>query len=62
MVDTDREATKVPSLLNRNIKIRKGEPIALSESTEGEDLITTQVIEHGGLFEFNVARLQRRFF
>jgi 3-isopropylmalate/(R)-2-methylmalate dehydratase large subunit len=39
-------------------KIRKGEEIALSEFTAGEDEITRQIIEHGGLFPFNVARLQ----
>ncbi len=43
-------------------KVRGGEPIALSEFTEGEDLITKQVIECGGLFEFNVARLQKKVF
>ena len=43
-------------------KIRRAEPMALSEFTEGEDLITKQVIEHGGLFEFNVARLQKKVF
>jgi 3-isopropylmalate/(R)-2-methylmalate dehydratase large subunit len=43
-------------------KIRKGESIALSEFTESEDLITKQVIELGGLFEFNVARLQKKVF
>jgi len=62
LVATAREQTTVPSLLNLNIKIRKGEPIALSEFTEGEDLITKQVIEHGGLFEFNVAPLQKKVF
>jgi 3-isopropylmalate/(R)-2-methylmalate dehydratase large subunit len=41
-------------------KIRRGESIALSEFTEGEDTITKQVIEYGGLFEFNVARLQKK--
>lgn len=39
-------------------KIRAGEEIPLSEFTEGEDEITRQIIEHGGLFSFNVARLQ----
>ncbi len=39
-------------------RIRAGETIALSEFTEGKDEITRQIIEHGGLFEFNVARLQ----
>ena len=39
-------------------KIRSGEEIALSEFTCGEDEITRQVIEYGGLFPFNVARLQ----
>jgi 3-benzylmalate isomerase len=41
-------------------KIRKGEEIPLSEFTRGEDEITRQIIEHGGLFAFNVARLQGR--
>jgi len=39
-------------------RIRAGEEIALSEFLEGKDLITRQIIEYGGLFEFNVARLQ----
>jgi 3-isopropylmalate/(R)-2-methylmalate dehydratase large subunit len=39
-------------------RIRAGEDIALSEFTKGEDEITRQVIEYGGLFPFNVARLQ----
>jgi 3-isopropylmalate/(R)-2-methylmalate dehydratase large subunit len=39
-------------------KIRAGEDIPLSEFTKGEDEITKQVIEYGGLFPFNVARLQ----
>ena len=39
-------------------KIRAGEEIPLSEFTQGEDEITRQIIEHGGLFNFNVARLQ----
>src|SRR6476660_902864 len=39
-------------------KIRAGEEILLSEFTQGEDEITRQIIEHGGLFNFNVARLQ----
>jgi len=43
------------SLIDR---IRKGEEMPLSIFTEGEDEITRQVIEHGGLFPFNVARLQ----
>jgi len=43
------------SLIDR---IRGGEEIALSEFTAGEDEITRQVIEHGGLFPFNVARMQ----
>src|SRR6202040_1044891 len=43
------------SLIDR---IRAGEEIALSEFTSGEDEITRQVIEYGGLFPFNVARLQ----
>ena len=40
-------------------KVRSGEEIPLSEFTGGEDEITRQVIEYGGLFPFNVARLQK---
>jgi 3-isopropylmalate/(R)-2-methylmalate dehydratase large subunit len=47
------------SLIDR---IRGGEEIALSEFTAGEDEITRQVIEYGGLFPFNVARMQRKVF
>jgi len=47
------------SLIDR---IRAGEEIALSEFTAGEDEITKQVIEYGGLFPFNVARMQGRVF
>src|SRR3954468_20184627 len=43
-------------------KIRNGEEIPLSKFTEGEDEITRQVIEYGGLFPFNVARLQKKVF
>jgi 3-isopropylmalate/(R)-2-methylmalate dehydratase large subunit len=43
-------------------KIRAGEEIPLSEFTAGEDEITRQVIEYGGLFPFNVARMQKRVF
>jgi len=39
-------------------KIRRGEEILLSEFTRGEDDITRQIIEYGGLFPYNVARLQ----
>lgn len=39
-------------------RIRAGEEIALEEFTRGADEITRQIIEYGGLFEFNVARLQ----
>jgi len=39
-------------------KIRRGEEIPLEVFTRGEDEITRQVIEYGGLFPFNVARLQ----
>ena len=41
-------------------KIRSGEEIPLREFTAGEDEITRQVIEYGGLFPFNVARLQKK--
>ncbi|MGC1976299.1 MAG: aconitase family protein [Candidatus Sulfotelmatobacter sp.] len=47
------------SLIDR---IRGGEEIALSEFTAGEDEITRQVIEYGGLFPFNVARMQEKVF
>ena len=43
-------------------KIRAGEEIPLSEFTAGEDDITRQVIECGGLFPFNVARMQKKVF
>jgi 3-isopropylmalate/(R)-2-methylmalate dehydratase large subunit len=43
-------------------KVRGGQQISLSEFTRGEDDITRQVIEHGGLFPFNVARMQRKVF
>ncbi|MDH3271090.1 MAG: aconitase family protein [Gemmatimonadota bacterium] len=39
-------------------RIERGDEIQLSEFTEGKDEITRQIIEYGGLFEFNVARLQ----
>jgi 3-isopropylmalate/(R)-2-methylmalate dehydratase large subunit len=47
------------SLIDR---IRGGEDIPLSEFTAGEDEITRQVIEYGGLFPFNVARMQKKVF
>jgi len=43
-------------------KIRAGDEIALAEFTVGEDDITKQVIEYGGLFPFNVARMQKKVF
>ena len=43
------------SLIDR---IRNAEEIPLTEFTAGEDEITRQVIEYGGLFPFNVARMQ----
>jgi 3-isopropylmalate/(R)-2-methylmalate dehydratase large subunit len=43
-------------------KVRAGEEIPLNEFTSGEDEITRQVIEYGGLFPFNVARLQKKVF
>ena len=43
-------------------KIRRGDEIELKEFTSGEDEITRQVIEYGGLFPFNVARLQGKVF
>jgi 3-isopropylmalate/(R)-2-methylmalate dehydratase large subunit len=47
------------SLIDR---IRAGQEIALAEFTAGEDEITRQVIEYGGLFPFNVARMQGKVF
>jgi 3-isopropylmalate/(R)-2-methylmalate dehydratase large subunit len=43
-------------------KIRAGQDIPLSQFTAGEDEITRQVIEYGGLFPFNVARMQKKAF
>jgi 3-isopropylmalate/(R)-2-methylmalate dehydratase large subunit len=43
-------------------KIRADEEIPLSEFTRGEDEITRQVIEWGGLFPFNVARTEKKVF
>jgi 3-isopropylmalate/(R)-2-methylmalate dehydratase large subunit len=43
-------------------RIQRGEEIGLREFTAGEDEITRQVIEYGGLFPFNVARLQGKAF
>ncbi|MGH7463305.1 MAG: hypothetical protein ACREMA_20040, partial [Longimicrobiales bacterium] len=39
-------------------RIRAGEEISLDAFTDGVDPITKEIIEYGGLFEFNVARLQ----
>ena len=43
-------------------KIRSGKEIPLSVFTAGEDEITRQIIEYGGLFQFNVARMQGKVF
>jgi 3-isopropylmalate/(R)-2-methylmalate dehydratase large subunit len=43
------------SLIDR---IRAGQEIPLADFTKGEDEITRQIIEYGGLFQFNVARMQ----
>jgi len=43
-------------------QIRAGAEVPLSEFTAGEDEITRQVIEYGGLFPFNVARMQKKVF
>ena len=43
-------------------KVRRGEEIPLRDFTRGEDEITRQVIEYGGLFPFNVARMQGKVF
>ena len=47
------------SLIDR---IRGGSEIPLAEFTSGEDEITQQIIEYGGLFQFNVARMQGKVF
>ena len=39
-------------------RLRRGEAIPLAEFTRGEGEITRGIIEHGGLFQYNVARLQ----
>jgi len=39
-------------------RVRRGEPIPLAVFTDGEGGITRGIIEHGGLFQYNVARLQ----
>ncbi len=39
-------------------KIERGEEIVLSDFTEGEGEITRGIIEYGGLFQYNLARLQ----
>ncbi|MGH7537819.1 MAG: aconitase family protein [Gemmatimonadales bacterium] len=41
-------------------KVRRGEEIQLSAFTRGEGEITRGIIEYGGLFNYNVARLQGR--
>jgi 3-isopropylmalate/(R)-2-methylmalate dehydratase large subunit len=43
------------SLIDR---VRRGEPIPLTVFTDGEGGITRGIIEFGGLFQYNVARLQ----
>ena len=43
------------SLLDR---VRRGDSIPLSVFTDGEGGITRGIIEHGGLFQYNVARMQ----
>jgi 3-isopropylmalate/(R)-2-methylmalate dehydratase large subunit len=39
-------------------RIRRGEEIPLRVFTDGEGEITRGIVEHGGLFQYNVARLQ----
>ncbi len=38
--------------------VKRGEPIPLARFTAGEGQITRDIIEYGGLFNYNVARLQ----
>jgi 3-isopropylmalate/(R)-2-methylmalate dehydratase large subunit len=39
-------------------KIQNGEPLPLTSFTKGLDEISRQIVEFGGLFNFNVARMQ----
>jgi 3-isopropylmalate/(R)-2-methylmalate dehydratase large subunit len=39
-------------------RVRRGDPIPLSVFTEAEGRITRDIIEYGGLFSYNVARLK----
>ncbi len=39
-------------------KIRAGQEVPVAQFTKDEDEITRQIIEYGGLFQFNVARMQ----
>jgi 3-isopropylmalate/(R)-2-methylmalate dehydratase large subunit len=39
-------------------RLRRGEEVPLAEFTRGEGDITRGIIEYGGLFQYNVARLQ----
>ena len=39
-------------------RVRRGEEVPLTEFTKGEGGITRGIIEYGGLFNYNVARLQ----
>ncbi len=41
-------------------RVKRGEAIPLTVFTAGEGRITRDIIEHGGLFPYNVARLQGR--
>lgn len=41
-------------------KIRSGEPLPLSAFTKGLDDISRQIVEYGGLFQFNLARMQSK--
>jgi 3-benzylmalate isomerase len=50
-------ATTDMSVLER---VKRGEPIPLAVFTDGEGQITKDIIEFGGLFNYNVARLQNR--
>lgn len=43
-------------------RIRAGEEISLTEFTRNTDEITKDIIEYGGLFEYNVARMQGKVF
>ena len=39
-------------------RVRRGETLSLADFTRGLDEVSRQIVEYGGLFQFNLARLQ----